>query len=760
MATFTTVNKPQVRSDARLKASGTAKYATDYAPPGALSAKVLHSPHAHARIVSIDTSQAKALPGVYAVITAADLPRVMTGRWLKDRSVFAWDVVRHIGDTVAAVAAVDEETAEEALELIKVEYEVLPAVFDPMEALKPDAPLVHKDMVSYEPKKRACRGNIHLEHTMTRGNVEAGFKQSDVIHEATYSTPFGHQGFIQPHQTVASVDANGKLTVWAAAKDPFRERQMLAEVLKLPMSKVKVIPGYVGGDFGGKGTIGTVEAVAAALALKSQRPVRMANTWQEELGCTFARARTRTHIKAGARKDGTLVALQVWEVHDSGAYMDSIADLGVSCSYLQGPYVWPNMDMKVTMVYTNNTPTGHCRGVRVPAESFAIESHIAGLAARLGMDPLELRLKNAIEDGYVMAGGSAVRNVSAKQALEAMREYLKREKTGPDEPNTGWGISLGQYGLHALPSGLQATSCCVKMNEDGTAVLITGSTEQGVGILTALQAIVAEELAMPMEDITLVAHDTDAVPWERGTGASQTLYRVGPTVRMAAVDARQQLLSLAAEQLKVAPGDLTIGQGRIFVRDAPEMWVPVAKVAAGSLTSKNGPILGTGHEARQDRFARMEAEYGIIDGPAFGGNAVKVRVDPETGKVTVLKYYIGWEVGCAVAPSNVIAQLQGGAVFGLGFALSEEMQVKDGKVLNNNLLDFRLPTAADAPMVEAAYLEEAPSNWGPYGAKGMAEGANAPVAAAVMDAVHSATGVWVRDLPVNPEHIFAARKAP
>lgn len=228
---------------------------------------------------------------------------------------------------------------------------------------------------------------------------------------------------------------------------------------------------------------------------------------------------------------------------------------------------------------------------------------------------------------------------------------------------------------------------------------------------------------------------------------------------MAVQDARQQLMAMAAEQLKVAPEDLALGGGRVFVRDAPEMWLPVAKVAASAPASKNGPIMGTGRELRQEHFTRLEADNGIIDGPAYGANAVQVQVDPDTGKVKVLKHYIGWEIGRAISPNNVIAQLQGGAVFGLGFALSEEMQVKDGKVLNNNLLDFRLPTAADAPQVEATYLEEAPSNWGPYGAKGMAEGANAPVAAAVVDGVHAATGIWVRDLPVSPEHVFSAMKA-
>ncbi len=757
MAVFTAINKPQVRPDAFLKASGTAKYASDYLMPGTLTAKVLRSPHAHARIMSIDTSKAKALPGVVAVITAADLPKVLTGRWLKDRSALAWDEVRHVGEAVAAVAAVDEEAAEEALDLINVIYEVLPAVFDPIEALEAGAPLVHKNMATYEPKNRVCRGNILQEHRVTRGDVEAAFAQADVVYESSYSTPFGHHGFIQPHQTVANVDATSKLTVWTSTKDPFLERQQLAEVLQLPMSRIRVIPGYVGGDFGGKGTI-SIEPICTALALKARRPVRLLNTWQEELCSTYVRARTVTHIKAAAKKDGSLLAIQAWEVHDSGAYMDSFALLGLSCTNLQGAYRWPNMDLKVTMVYTNNTPTGHCRGVRAPAESFAIESHIAGLAAKVGMDPVEFRLKNVVVDGYVMAGGAPVRNVSAQQVLEALRDYL-RNNSGPDQPNTGWGISLGHYALNPLPSGVQATSCCVKLNEDGTAVLITGSTEQGVGIHTALAQIVAEELAMPLQDVSVVPPDTDGTPWERGTGASQTIYRVGPTVRLAAQDARQQLLALAAEQLKVAASDLSLSDGKIFVRDAPEMWLPVSKVAASAPASKNGPITGTGKELRPEHFTRLEADNGIIDGPSYGANAVQVHVDPETGKVKVLRHYIGWDVGRAISPNNVIGQLQGGAVFGLGFALSEEMQVKDGKVLNNSLLDFRLPTAADAPQVEATYLEEAPSNWGPYGAKGMAEGTNAPVAAAIADAVHSATGVWVRDLPVSPEHIFAAMKA-
>lgn len=755
--TFTVVGKAVERQEAALKATGSAEYSGDHYLPGLLTAKVLRSPHPHARIVSIDTSRAQAMDGVVAVATAADLPKVRTGRWLYDRSVFAWDEVRHIGDAVAAVAAVDEETAEEALELIRVEYEPLPAVFDPLKAMESDSALVHKDLASYPPPKRKSKGNILNSDSTTIGDVESAFARADLVYECRYTTPLVHPGFTQPHQCVANPDASGKLTLWTSTKDPFRIRQQIREVLGLPMSRIRVIAGWCGGDFGGKGTI-TTEGICACLALKAKKPVRLTLTWQEEFSSTFSRTRTITDIKTGIKKDGTLLAIKARVVHDCGAYMDAIAsNLNSDMAYLQGPYRCPNVDLSAFMVYTNNPPTGHVRGVRCPQEHFATESHIDTIARKLGLDPLEIRLRNAMRDGDVSVAGGVLRSVSATKVLEATAKYMKKQSKSR-EPHTGWGFALGQYNLHTLPGGIQSSSACVKVNEDGTVTLLTGSSEQGAGILTVLQQIVAEELGVSMDSISAVSADTDASPWERGTGGSQTTYRVGPTVQMAAQDAREQLLVLASRKLEAEPDKLGLAQGKVFLRSNPNLSVSLKELATEALSSRGGPIIGTGLSQRKERLKKIEAEKGIIDGPSYGVAAVKVAVDPDTGQVRVLQCYSVWDAGFAINPDNVTGQMEGGVAYGLGYALTEEMVTREGRTLNNNLMDYHMPTFADVPMMDMEIVE-VPSGWGPHGAKGFAEGVNAPVAPAVANAVYEATGARVTDIPLTPERVFNAMKA-
>lgn len=752
---FSVVGEPVERQEAALKAAGTAEYTADHFIPGALTAKVLRSPHTHAKILSIDTSKARALEGVIAVITAADLPGALTGRWLYDRYTLARDKVRHTGEAIAAVAAIDEETAEEALELIKVEYELLPAIFDPIQAMQPDAILVHEDAASYFPKKRNCRGNILHSESAKVGDPEAAFSQADLVYECRYTTPLGHAGFTQPHQCTASLDATGKLTVWTSTKAPFGIRQQIADVLSLPLSKLRVIAGLCGGDFGGKGSI-TIEGICAALALKTKRPVRLTLRWQEELGCTFARTKAIIDLKTAVKKDGTLLAIKSSVVHDCGAYMDAVGALSGDLNNLQGPYRWPSVDLSSYMVYTNNPPTGHVRGVRCPQTHFPIESHMDTIARKLGLDPIELRMRHLIQDGDKLVSGGILRSVSARKVLEAAASYVKRQKSD-SEPNTGWGIALAQYNLHSLPEGLQSTSACVKVNEDGTATLLTGSTEQGSGILTILQQIVAEELGLSMDAISIVSSDTDASPWERGTGGSQTTYRVGPTVRMAAQDAREQLLALATRKLEVEPEQLELAEGKVFVRNAPRVSIPLKDLAKEAINSAGGPVMGTGLKQRKERFKKIAEEKGIVDGPSFGAAAVKVAVEPDTGKVRVLKAYSAWDAGFAINPENVKAQIEGGVVFGLGYALTEEMVTKEGKTCNNNLMDYHMPTFPDSPVVEVEVVEM-PSRWGPHGAKGFGEGTNVPVAPAVANAVFAATGARVTDLPLIPERVFMAMK--
>lgn len=752
---LTVVGKAVERQEAALKAAGFAEYTADHFIPGALTAKVLRSPYPHARILSIDTSRATSLDGVVAVLTASDIPKVLTGRWLNDRGVFARDKVRHVDEAVAAVAAVDEETAEEALELINVAYEPLPAVFDPIKAMESGTVLVHEDMANYTPKKRNCTGNILNSDSARIGDPESAFARADFIYEARYVTPLQHAGFTQPHQCIASLDAAGKLNMWSSTKDPFRIRQQIAEVLGLPMSRIRVISGMCGGDFGGKGTI-TIEGICAALALKTKRPVRLTLRWQEELGSTFARTKAITELKTAVKKDGTLLAVKGRIVHDCGAYMDAIGALRGDLNYIQGPYRWQNADLSAFMVYTNNPPTGHVRGVRCPQTHFAIESHMDTIARKLGIDPIELRLRNVLQDGDKVVSGGILRSVSAKNVLEATAEYLKKQKAA--EPNTGWGIALGQYNLHTLPEGLQTSSACVKINEDGTATLLTGSTEQGSGILTALQQVAAEELGLSMDSISTINTDTDASPWERGTGGSQTTYRVGPIVRMAARDAREQLLALATRKLEVEPEQLELSGGKVFVRNAPKVFVSIKELAREALNSHGGPIMGTGLKQRKEHFEELEKEKGIIDGPSFGVAAVKVSVDRDTGRVRVLQCYSAWDAGFVINPDNVTGQIEGGVVYGLGYALSEEMVTREGKTCNNNLMDYHMPTLADVPKIEVEVVE-VPSRWGPHGAKGFAEGTNVPVAPAVANAVYAASGARVTEIPLIPERVFMALKA-
>lgn len=749
------VGKAVQRQEAALKATGFAEYTADHFIPGTLAAKVLRSPHPHAKILSIDTSRARSLEGVIAVITASDLPKVLTGRWLNDHSVFAWDKVRHVGEAVGAVAAIDEETAEEALELIKVEYEPLPAIFDPIKAMESGALLVHEDMANYTPKKRICKGNILNSDIIKIGDLESAFDRADFIYEARYVTPLQHAGFTQPHQCIASLDATGKLTMWTSTKDPFRIRQQVAEVLGLSMSKIRVISGMCGGDFGGKGTI-TIEGICAALALKAKKPVRLTLRWQEELGSTFARTKAITELKTGVKKDGTLLAIRGRIVHDCGAYMDAVGAVRGDLNYIQGPYHWQNADLSAFMVYTNNPPTGHVRGVRCPQTHFAIESHMDTIARNLGIDPIEFRLRNVMHDGDKVVSGGVLRSMSARQVLEAAAEYMKKQKR-PLEPLTGWGIALGQYNLHTLPEGLQTSSACVKINEDGTATLLTGSTEQGSGILTALQQIVVEELGLSMDSISSVNTDTDASPWERGTGGSQTTYRVGPIVRMAAQDAREQLLALATRKLEVEPEQLDLADGKVFVRNAPKVFITIKELAKEALSSHGGPIMGTGLSQRKEHFEKLEEEKGIIDGPSFGVAAVKVAVDMDTGKVKVLQCYSAWDAGFAINPDNVTGQIEGGVVYGLGYALTEEMITKEGKTCNNNLMDYHMPTLPDVPKIDVVVIE-VPSHWGPHGAKGFAEGTNVPVAPAVANAVYAASGARVTEIPLVPERVFMELK--
>ncbi|MBM2831856.1 MAG: Ald Xan dh protein [Dehalococcoidia bacterium] len=757
MAEYSVLGRGVVRTDARDKVTGRAKYASDVHLPGMLTAKVLRSPFAHARILSIDTSRAERLPGVKMVATGRDIPPVRYGKWMLDRTALALGKVRHIGEPVAAVAAVDKETAEEAIELIRVEYEEIPAVFDPLEAMKPGAPIVHEDLDGYQPlpPQRLSQGNILIQASLKHGDMERGWREAFLIHEDCYSTQPVYHGLMEPHEAVAAVDSGGRATVWSPSKAPFELRRALASIVGLPVSQVRVISTTGGGDFGSRGSP-SVEPICMLLAQRTSLPVRMSLTVEEEFVGSYYREAATVTLKVGVKEDGTLVALQGRIVFDTGAYSDVLGHIGGATGHLAGLYDIPNFDVEGCVVYTNNTPRGQCRAPRTPQPIFALESHMDAVARKLGMDPMDFRLKNAVEDGDNLPGRGLLRNAGLKQTLHAVADYLRKEK-GASAPFRGWGIACGERTLTPVAQAGPASSAYVRVNEDGTATLFSGISEVGGGQWTAMSQIVAEVLGIPFEHVSVVSGDTELVPHEGGTGGSLTTGRVGTSVRLAAEDARGQLLRLAALRLKVREEELEIGRGQVYAKGTPETAISVADLATAALTSPGGSILGTGRHLREKWVASLAEAKGMVDSAHYCTHAACVEVDAETGQVRVLKYFACHDVGFAINPLLVEGQIEGGVVFGLGYALTEEVINQRGRVLNPSFMDYHLPTAPGLPRIEYATIS-VPSGLGPFGVKGIGEPPTVPVAPAIANAVYDAVGVRIKDLPLTAEKVLKALK--
>lgn len=749
---FETIGKAVTRRDAVDKALGSAKFARDVHLPGMLKGKLLHSPYSHARIIKIDTSRAERLAGVKAVITGQDTGTVKMGRWVRDRSILAVGKVRHIGESVAAVAAVDDDTATEALQLIQVEYEQLPAVLDPFEAMKPGAPIVHEDLARYFcPIKLTCKGNILSEDHIKEGNIEGAWAQADVVVEETYTTQAVHHGFLEPHVAVCRFDTSGRLTCWSCTKALYNMRGYLCQALGLPMSDVQIINGAIGGDFGGKGNP-LIEPIAALLARKARAPVSLSLNREEEFVCTFMRERAFLKLKIAAKKDGTIIGLQLTNVMDSGAYNDTLQGQTFSMGVGIGPYKIPNLDLTRCYVYTNNHPTGHIRGPMGMTQSvFAVESHLDALAVKLGMDPLELRMKNRLKDGDRAIGSGTLQHTSTAEAITTAQKYLSQEK-GPSKKYRGWGVACSQYQIQLFQEIPFLSSINIKVNEDGTVSLMTGVSESGGGQLNALQMIAAEVLKMPPQKVTVVYGDSDVVPRDYSTSASQTIYRAGMMVRMAAEDARQQLLQLGAEKLKLPVDSLDLADGRVFAKNDPSKGV-----AAITFLREQGTIQGTGAAARAKKVALLEEEKDLIDGPSSSVHAAEVEVDPETGNVKVLKYYAAFDVGAVLNPGNIEGQMQGAIAQGMGYAMSEEAGVRNGKVMTTSFLDYKMRSAADIPPIDLSIIE-VPSGHGPFGAKGYSESGPLLVAPVIANAVYNATGVRITDLPITSEKVLKALK--
>jgi len=751
---LTVVGKSLPRLESVEKATGRAIYGQDLRRPGMLIGKLLRSRYPHARILSIDTSEAEALPGVKAVVTGKDLPPGLYGQAVIDETALASDRVRFLGEAVAAVAAVDDQTAERALDLIKVEYEELPAVFDAEEAMAENAPILHPDLDSY----RAIRvvkgtGNVCCYMSIQRGTVEEGFRQADFVFEDTFRTPMVYHAYMEPHAALAEVDEKGRVTVWVTTQGAFVIRGHLVEIFHMPMNRIRVIGVRCGGGFGGK-TRSLAAPVCVLLAMKTGRPVKIALDRVEDFISNHPRHPSLIKLKSGVMKDGTLVARQATVIMDTGAYSDfGPATTSNATIYALGPYRIPHVQADGYCVYTNKTSCGALRAPGATQASFAVESHMDIIAHKLGIDPMELRLKNAVGEGDLSPTGQVYGPIGLKGALRSIQSYLDQQEK--PAPGRAWGIACGQWGVGGISSAAQ-----VKLNEDGTAVLLTGAMDLGTGSDTILCQIAAEELGLRLEDMSIVAGDTDATPYDMASVGNRITFTAGNAVRLAAADARQQVLDRAAHMLEANPKDLETSDRMVRVKGSPDRAVPIARIAGMSLV-QGGPILGRGSYApvapAYDASTVKGNLYPSRPCDCFSVQAAEVEADPETGDVKILRVASVSDVGRTINPKMAEGQVEGGISFGVGFALSEQVIFDGGKTVNAGFQDYRLTTAVDMPPLTPMFLEE-PKGDGPFGSKSLGESPNIPTGGAVANALYNAAGIRLRELPITPEKVRAEAK--
>ena len=743
MAEFNVLGKNHVRVDAFDKVTGHATYAGDVYLPEMLMCKVLTSPRSHARIVNIDTSEAEALPGVRGVITGQDFPDVYFGSGaLRDRRVMARDEVFYVGEPVAAVAADDEITAVEALSLIRVEYEDLDSVVDPVASLIGGAATVHPDLESFEGYAFALGGNNCTMLDADRGDVDAAFAEADHIIEETYHTQPINQGFLEPMACVANVEANGRLTVWASTQGPYQVRQQLASVLDMPIGNIKIIAMEMGGGFGAKLRL-ALEAFPALLAMKSHRPVKLVNTREETFTLNGPRLETNIYLKTAVTSDGKITAREGRSIFDVGAYLGAGPNSGVGHGL--GAYDIPNFRLRSYGVYTNKLYVGSYRASGVADMTFAVESHMDVIAHRLGLDPLEFRRRNALKEGDVSVSGARIPRHGLAEVMDALQDKMAPPHSGSngDTENSrmarGVGIAVGEW-----RSGSGPSTASISVNEDGTVGLLTGSVDIS-GSDTSLAQIAAEVLGLEMEQVIVAKRDTDLAPFTGPSGGSRIVYSQGKAVQMAAEDARDKLLALAADRLGVQADALECEGGAVYVMDNPPQSLGLGQLARMSLSSRGGPVIGNA--------SLSSMPYN----PVFNAQGAEVLVDRETGQVKVTRFVQAQDVGLAVNPMGVEGQLEGGAVQGIGRALSEEIQIDPatGQVRNPSLATYLMPLAIDMPEIENV-LVEVPSEDGPFGLRAVAEPPGFGPPAAIANAIYDAVGVRIRTLPLSPERVLAA----
>ena len=747
------VGRSLPRMDAPGKVTGAAVYAADFTLPGMLYGGVLRSREPHARLLRIDPSRAARLPGVRAVITAADVADVRYGGSVKDEEVFARDRIRFAGQPLAAVAAVSPDAVAAALAAIDVVCEPLPPVADVAAALAPGAPLVHEGWAGYTALPILHReGNVCNRARIVVGDVERGFEEADRIFEHRFTTRSVHQGYTEPRAAVAQWDSAGQVTVWSNTQLPFEVQSTLSEILQLPPSRVRIIVPGVGGGFGGKLRIG-VEHFAALLARKTGRAVKVMTTCEDELTAAYARQPAIVELKTGVSRDGRILAREGRLWFDTGAFAGSGPGVAsVATLMLAGPYRIPNLLLEGFAVYTNKTNFGSFRAPSGPQANFAVESQMDIIADGLGIDPLELRLRNIVREGEEGPTGQVLAAVGLEECLRKVADAIGWANRRPG-PGRGKGIACGWWTTSGGSSGVY-----VKVNPDGTVALNTGAAEIGTAALTGAAQVLAEDLGIELADIHVVSADTLATPYDFGAQGSRTAFAVGNACRAAVADLKTQIVTLAARQLGVEESVLTLSQGAVCVADGGPR-VTLAELARASQASGGGLIAHGTFVAPPTPYDAKRVEghvYPAFHSPSFHAHAVDLSVDEETGEVSIHRYVVAQDVGFAMNPAYIEGQIEGGVAQGLGQALSEEIVYDNGRVLNANLTDYKMPTAVDVPRIETILVQH-PSLVGPFGAKGVGEPPNIEPPAAVANAVASATGVRITSLPMTAEKIALAR---
>ena len=752
---FSVIGRSVKRTDMLEKVTGTAQYAGDLKLPGMLFGRIKRSTIAHAVIKRIDASRALALPGVKAVLTHENVPRVLhygsphprAASVTKDQYILDTKV-RYWGDGVAAVAATSEEIAEEALDLIEVEYEPLAAVFTIEDAEKPGAPQIHDNGLERNLVVPPC--------LFTRGDIAKGFAEADVVVEGWYAMGRPTPAYMEPNVCVAQWDGAGKLTFWTSTQSAFMVRGTLAEVLGVPLAKVRVLCDHMGGGFGAKQDIYQHELLCALLSKHTRRPVRMELTRKE----TFLGGRTRhagkVWLKQGFKRDGTITARQAECIFDSGAYGSHAPGVtAVGTSALTSLFRCENVHLAGRAVYTNAPIAGAFRGYGVVQTYYALDIQMDEAAEKLGMDPAELKLKTACQEGDLAPSGHPIVGYGLADCIrEGMRlvGWKEQRSHGPGSPphegktKRGWGMGCEMHGSSAYPGIKEQGNAFVKMNEDGSVTLLTGAAGLGTGAHTALSQIVAEELGLEFEDVSVVHGDTDVAPWDIGAFASHTTYMVGTAARMAAAEVREKLLERAAERLEVSPADLEIEGSFIGVRGVPGRGMSVRECVQprpGGIPAAH--FMGSG-------------TYMPTKSYSFGAHFVEVEVDTGTGQIDVLQVVPVHEIGKVIHPVAAAGQIEGGIQQGIGHTLTEnyEIDMTTGRSLNPSFVDYKMPLSMDMPQIRTVILETAPDPGGPWGAKGVGEDPIIAIGPAIANAVYDAIGVRFRHYPITPEDVLNA----